>query len=285
MALSPHRNLGRRAFTLIELLVTVAIIATLVGVLVPTLSGARGRAQTLQCQLNIRNLQHANLAYAYDHESAMIDVGLSHGGVHGDEKLTWVRTLERYYDQKLVVRSPVDTSPHWPDEGVPAAIEPVTGDDVYRRTSYGVNGYLANSVSATDLAINNTGPSRSDTEVANRLKIDNLKRPWATVHFLVMAYEGPFSASDHTHPEGWYSRFLPGLTPFLAANEVQINAHGGPVRLTNDAGVNIPFDQAMASTSNYGFVDGSARTLRFDEVYKTGFANLFHPEIAHLNSQ
>jgi len=49
-------------------------------------------------------------------------------------------------------------------------------------------------------------------------------------------------------------------------------------------GVNVPFDEAMGSVSNYGFVDGSARTLRFEEVYRDGFRNLFHPEIANLGS-
>ncbi len=57
-----------RAFTLIELLVAVAVIALLVGILLPSLAGARGAGQMAVCGSNLRQLAVANELYAGDHD-------------------------------------------------------------------------------------------------------------------------------------------------------------------------------------------------------------------------
>ncbi len=57
----PHR---RHAFTLIELLLVVAIIALLVGILLPALANARKTARVSICQSNMRQLAIAQTNYA-----------------------------------------------------------------------------------------------------------------------------------------------------------------------------------------------------------------------------
>ena len=59
-----------RAFTLIELLVAIAIIALLLGLLLPSLSGARRTAHRTVCISNLRQLQTVNTLYAGNHDGA-----------------------------------------------------------------------------------------------------------------------------------------------------------------------------------------------------------------------
>lgn len=62
-----HR-LAIHAFTLIELLVVISIVALLISILLPALSGAREMAQSLQCKNNLRQYALGVHLYAQDNE-------------------------------------------------------------------------------------------------------------------------------------------------------------------------------------------------------------------------
>jgi prepilin-type N-terminal cleavage/methylation domain-containing protein len=57
----------RRAFTLVELLVVVSIVALLLGLIAPSLSGGRAAARELLCQNNLRQIAAMTQAYRNDH--------------------------------------------------------------------------------------------------------------------------------------------------------------------------------------------------------------------------
>lgn len=60
----------RRAFTLIELLVVVAIIALVLGLLVPAAGRARLQAKLLAVNAELRDISLALAAYSFDHDGA-----------------------------------------------------------------------------------------------------------------------------------------------------------------------------------------------------------------------
>lgn len=61
-----------RAFSLIELLVVISIIALILAVLLPALSGARKRSQTVLCQSRLKSIAAGWHMYADDHDDVSV---------------------------------------------------------------------------------------------------------------------------------------------------------------------------------------------------------------------
>ncbi|MEL7087994.1 MAG: type II secretion system protein [Planctomycetota bacterium] len=230
----------RGGFTLIEMLVVIAIIALLISVLFPVLGQARSAAQQAACLANMYALGQAHTAFIADNQGAVIDA--THDGDVG--RVSWIETL-RGYNTTLLLRSPVDTSPHF------TGGTPINGK--FRKTSYAINYQ--------------TSPR------ANTIKrVQQVPRPSVTVEFLIKVFEvadDPTSLkplNDHVHTEAWGGSFL--IPPAARAGaDTQINAHGG------DLGT----DGAL---SVYGYLDGHAEINRFADIFTNLQTNRVDPTVA-----
>lgn len=71
----------RRGFTLIEVLVVVAVVAVLVGVLLPTLAGARDAGRGTVCLSNLRQCHLICAQYADEHKGYGPAIGQPYGAL------------------------------------------------------------------------------------------------------------------------------------------------------------------------------------------------------------
>ena len=99
------------AFTLLELLVVLAIIAILVGIIVPSLSKARENARRSICLSNLKQIGIAATMYADDHDGAFPNAAdaASDGNSNietGDQPDKWGRLYPHYIGESQVFFCP-----------------------------------------------------------------------------------------------------------------------------------------------------------------------------------
>jgi prepilin-type N-terminal cleavage/methylation domain-containing protein len=120
-----------RAFTLIEMLVVVAIIAVLIGLLLPALYQAKRQARSLEDKASLRQIHQTMLVFSGDNEGTLPTPGLinrladpftgrqmSDRGPEDFEKNTsanvYASMLARGYFEEDLLISPVETNPRVP---------------------------------------------------------------------------------------------------------------------------------------------------------------------------
>jgi prepilin-type N-terminal cleavage/methylation domain-containing protein len=76
-----------RGFTLVELLVVIGIIAVLIGLLLPALSGAKQQANKVQCLSNLTNIGNMMLIYSSNYNGLLVPLGPLQDGVQNATSL------------------------------------------------------------------------------------------------------------------------------------------------------------------------------------------------------
>ncbi len=140
----------RHEFTLIELLVVIAIIAILASMLLPALSKARAKAQSIKCTSQVKQYALGLVMYAGDNEdyipNAFYDTtvwpvtGLNAGGLwfygNGTFGITWQYLMQSY------IANNADTHAERPIWNCPAGSADFTDLRSPPFSQYGMNTYM-----------------------------------------------------------------------------------------------------------------------------------------------
>jgi prepilin-type N-terminal cleavage/methylation domain-containing protein/prepilin-type processing-associated H-X9-DG protein len=188
------RRPPRPAFTLIELLVAIAIIAVLIGLLLPAVQKVRLAAARTQCANNLKQIGLAMHNYCDVHGGRFPQSSHS-----GDLSKSWIFTLAPYLENVNKIRiCPVD----------PQGKERLENDG----TSYTMNEYVCESYPPGAIVHLPKLPATSRTIVVFNLSDD----------------KGTAATEDHTHSSGW---FRPADTPEVRwrriCSDIQPDRFGG----------------------------------------------------------
>jgi prepilin-type N-terminal cleavage/methylation domain-containing protein/prepilin-type processing-associated H-X9-DG protein len=224
-------------FTLVELLVVIAIISILAAMLLPVLSRSKGSATKISCINNQRQLDLSLLMYADDNQSCLPPRPRSNmwcSRLHDGYKD--IRILICPNDQPDPATWGGDDTNHYPVDAAPRSyLYNGWNDFMVTRLSAAemtdyLNGYLTNAVIKASEI-----PHPSDTVVFGEKK----NKSWHFHMDLLEPHAGGGSGND--------------------LFELDRSRHGG-------TGV----ENSGGGGSNYGFVDGSVRFVKFGEILGPG---------------
>ncbi len=267
-----------RAFTLIELLVVVAIIAVLVGILVPSLSQARARAKQTRSMSDLRQMMLGYVMYYQENDGNLL-LGyppaallngfyepridrhiLGTGAVAIEANLTAMR-----YPWRLVPF----VANMWPilhsHESMPAL--PATSDtdaqvvdkayDLSLFPTYGINAtYVGGDSGVNGNGYVNNQPNRGRHAV---FKAAEVRRPGELIVFAHSRYQDPSSPSS-SGQKGTFRLSAP------RANGLLWHAENGLAKAdNNELPLGLPRGWFTSDVA-VGFFDGHAESLKIDRL-------------------
>ncbi len=207
----------RKAFTLIELLVVIAIIAILAAMLLPALTRAKVRAQSIACLSNAKQLQLAYELYSTDNLNLLMDNSVAGVASPGDQ--AWIKGNVQEYVADYVDHPSKGVL--WPyNKSLKLYQCPASkaflvgagwgGTRISHNRSYSVSVWLGSNLTPPDLIAKKYGMIRNPSKTSvfieeNQISIDN-----GAIGFNRTNVSGVWNLPANRHSDACTFSFLDG---------------------------------------------------------------------------
>ncbi len=286
-----HRYKSRRGFSLLELLLVIAIIAVLIGLLLPAIQGVRPAAAKSTCGNNLRQLGVAVNNFVYDHRVLPVYEGVQTGpkatagqvnanssNVYGG----WFAHLLPYVEQQGAYQMAATSASqmgvnqaYWAVQGTSTGGTVVQGPpSTYVGHTFVPTSSVVGATTTASSGYTESGIFINGVRDAQFKILQCPSDPSAPQNGLVYANSGAWGdgwgyTNYLVNYNGWTCRQSPHAPPYNPATVPYVQPGGDPAYgsfwQADVASTKAPYDPPISPVDK--ITDGLANTIMFGEAY------------------